>query len=69
MERVELRVPDMSCAHCEAAIRKALGALPGVAAVEVDLAAKRVRVEFDPARVSPEAIEKSVAEAGYTVAR
>lgn len=67
-ERVELNVPDMSCAHCEAAIKKALGALAGVATVEVDLAAKRVRVNYDPAQTSPQRIREAVADAGYTVA-
>ncbi|MGQ9531882.1 MAG: heavy-metal-associated domain-containing protein [Desulfotomaculales bacterium] len=67
-EQTELLVPDMSCAHCEAAIKKALGALAGVSAVEVDLGAKRVRVDYDPTLTSPERIKRAVAEAGYTVA-
>ena len=67
-ERAELKVPDMSCAHCEAAIKEAVGALAGVAAVEVDLGAKRVRVDYDPTLTSPERIKRTVADAGYTVA-
>jgi copper chaperone len=33
-----LSLPDMSCGHCKAAVEAALGAVPGVTAVEVDLA-------------------------------
>lgn len=63
----ELKVPDMSCSHCEAAIKKALDALPGVSAVEVDLGAKKVRVDYDPERTSLDRIREAVADAGYTV--
>ncbi|MFD2854530.1 heavy-metal-associated domain-containing protein [Seohaeicola zhoushanensis] len=42
-------VPDMTCGHCEKAVKGALAeALPG-APVEVDLAAHLVRVEGDAA--------------------
>jgi len=32
-----LSVPDVSCAHCKMAIEKAVGRLPGVARVEVEV--------------------------------
>ena len=37
-------VEGMSCGHCSAAVREEVGLVAGVAAVEVDLAAKRVTV-------------------------
>lgn len=55
------RVPDMSCGHCEGAIRTALGQrLPG-APVEVDLDAHTVRVQGDAAQA-----RAAIEEAGYT---
>ncbi len=40
MEKAVLHVEGMSCQHCVKAITKAVGGLPGVAGVSVDLAAK-----------------------------
>ena len=42
---IELSVNDMTCGHCVNAVTKALTALDPQASVDVDLAAKRVRVE------------------------
>ncbi|MFC4667940.1 heavy-metal-associated domain-containing protein [Seohaeicola nanhaiensis] len=54
-------VPDMTCGHCEKAVRGALGAaLPG-AGVEVDLAAHTVKVDGDAATA-----RAALVEAGYT---
>jgi copper chaperone len=41
---IELDVPDMTCGHCAATIRKAVSATDPGASCEVDLGAKRVRV-------------------------
>jgi copper chaperone len=40
-----LSIPDMSCGHCKAAVTTALTAVPGVAAVEVDLSDRSARVD------------------------
>ena len=50
-ENVCLTVNRMSCSHCEKQRqKKAVGALDGVDTVSVDLAGKKVCVEYDPAR-------------------
>ena len=38
-------VPGISCGHCKAAIEAAVATVAGVDAVEVDVAARTVRVE------------------------
>jgi copper chaperone len=43
-------VPDMSCSHCEATIRKALGAVYPADAIAIDLPGKKVRVRGDSVR-------------------
>jgi copper chaperone len=40
-----LSIPAMSCGHCKATVTAALSAVPGVAAVEVDLAGRTAHVE------------------------
>ena len=62
---VTLSVPDVSCAHCEHAITGALGAVPGVDAVTVDIPAKTVHVAFDQGRVRLDEIQRILAAEGY----
>jgi copper chaperone CopZ len=65
MERTTYAVLGMTCEHCRAAVREEVGAVPGVAAVEVDLSAGVLTVEGDG--VSPAAVAAAVEEAGYEV--
>ncbi len=65
MERVELVIEGMGCEGCVQAVREALGKLPGVRRVEVDLAAGRARVEQEG--VAAEALRAAVERAGYEV--
>lgn len=57
-------VEDMTCGHCEKAVKAALAeALPG-AAVTVDLAAHTVTVDGDAEKAA-----MAITEAGYTPVR
>jgi copper chaperone len=68
METITYTAPAISCEHCQHAIEGAVGALPGVQSVKVEIPAKSVQVSYDPARVSPETIEATLDEEGYPVA-
>jgi len=60
----EITVKGMSCAHCVAAITKAMGSLPGVSQVRVDLASGRV--SYDCAAPIPrEDLARVVKAAGF----
>lgn len=63
-----LNAPDISCDHCERAIKKALDSLPGVRRVEVDIPKREVHLEFDEGLVNQAAIETILAKEGYPVA-
>jgi copper ion binding protein len=67
VEHVTITAPDISCGHCVATIKEAVGSLPGVASVEADADTKRVAIDFDPGRVSQAQIEAALDEAGYPV--
>ncbi len=69
IDNIIFTVPDMSCSHCENSIKKAVGTLNGVENVIVDLASKKVSVEFEPAKVSAETIRNSIEDQGYEVKR
>lgn len=60
-------VLGMSCGHCSAAVTEALSALPGVRAVEIDLAGKQALVT---ASAAPDiaAVRNAIEEAGYQLA-
>lgn len=60
-------VSGMTCEHCVASVTGEVGAVPGVATVEVDLASGRLRVSAES--VDDGAILAAVTEAGYSAAR
>jgi copper chaperone len=64
-ERV-YEVPEVSCQHCVTAITAEVGAVDGVAAVDVDLDTKRVIVREHGA--DDAAIRAAIDEAGYEAA-
>ncbi|MDR3347991.1 MAG: copper ion binding protein [Acidaminococcales bacterium] len=66
MAKTVLKVEGMSCEHCVAAVKKAVGALSGVTAVSVDLNGKSVTVEHDPA-ADKAALTNAIEEQGYDV--
>jgi copper ion binding protein len=68
MEAVTVTAPNISCEHCKRAIEGAVGALPGVQSVHVEVPSKTVQVSYDPAQVSRATIEATLDEEGYPVA-
>jgi copper chaperone len=60
----EITVKGMSCAHCVAAVTKAMASLPGVSHVQVDLASGRVNYDC-AAPIPPEDLARVVKAAGY----
>ena len=68
MQTVTYIAPDISCAHCRRAIESAIGTLPGVEKVEVDVPERRVAVWFDPEQVTTSVLEETLEEEGYPVA-
>jgi copper chaperone len=66
-EITTLNVQGMSCGHCEASVKKAVGALGGVESVSVDLKGKTVTVDYDPGRVTLKAIKDAIEDQGYDV--
>ena len=67
METRSITVTGMSCDHCARAIRAEIGKLPGVAEIDVDVAAGRVRITGQ-ALPGDAALRDAVEEAGYEFA-
>ena len=62
---IELTVRDMTCGHCAATITGAVKALDPQSTCEVDLAAKRVRIE---SALSAERVRAAIERAGFSPA-
>ena len=56
-------VTGMTCAHCALSVQEEVADVPGVDAVDVELASGRLRVAGGG--FSDEAVRDAVAEAGY----
>ncbi len=70
MRPVETRlisVTGMSCDHCARTVRAEVGKLAGVADVDVDVAAGRVRITAEPLP-DDAALREAIEEAGYEFA-
>ena len=60
-------VTGMTCGHCVSAVTEEVTQVPGVTAVDVDLASGRLTVTSD-APVDEDAVRAAVDEAGYELA-
>ena len=68
MTEKTLRVPDMHCGHCKAAVEGALNKRSGVKRANADIENGTVEVSYDEGTVSTEQLKEAIEEAGYTVA-
>ena len=64
-ERLDLPIEGMTCASCAARIERRLNKLEGVTA-SVNYATEQAAVEYDPSRVTPDALIVAVEETGYS---
>jgi copper chaperone len=64
-----LRVPDMSCGHCEMSVQEALDELDGVERSKADHTTGEVKLTYDANRVTDEKLSEAIEEAGYTLQR
>ena len=64
-EEATFEVTGMSCASCVGRVEKALGDVPGVSAVSVNLATEKASVSYLPEEVSARELESAVEAAGY----
>ncbi len=65
MKRI-ITIEGMSCNHCTGRVKKALSALAGVTAVEVELASGKATVESEDI-VTDALLRETVEDSGYDV--
>ncbi len=67
MTREKFVVEGMSCGHCVATIKKAVGGLAGVINVDISLENKEVSVEFDENKLTIATVFTKIKTAGFEV--
>lgn len=65
MKKTKFDVTGMTCSACQAHVEKAVNALEGVSAVNVNLLRNYMQVEFDESLVTADKIIDAVVKAGY----
>ena len=66
-KKIEIKISGMTCATCAATIEKSLSNLKGITSASVNLGTETAVVEYDPAQVNPDDMEKTVTKSGYAV--
>ncbi|MBU4440630.1 MAG: cation transporter [Firmicutes bacterium] len=67
MKKIILNVESMSCAHCERAVKNAVGELDGVESVIVDLTGKTVEIEYNSDKLTFESFKAAIEEEDFKV--
>ena len=65
MEKVNLKVTGMSCAHCVNKVETALQGLQGVEKAKVNLKKETAKVKYDKTVQTLDKLTAAVKEAGY----
>ena len=65
--RIRARIAGMHCSLCTGTIEKALGRHAGVDMVAVSLTHEQALIEYDPSRVQPQTLLKTLYQMGYTI--
>lgn len=67
METITLDVKGMSCGGCVNSVKRVVGAIDGVARVDVVLETGKVSVSYDGSKAQPEQFKAAIRDAGYEV--
>ena len=67
LQSLTLPVDGMDCGGCVRSVDKAVRALPGVVDAQASLEPPQVVVQFDPGRVTREALVTAIEDAGFDV--
>jgi len=65
MERIEFKIPDMSCTACVMTLEGLEEDLEGVQRVKADYRRQRLTIEYDGTRVTVDQIDAAVRALGY----
>ncbi len=67
--RVVFAIRGLECASCAIDVGRALRKVPGISEININYVIDRGFVEFDPEKVTWDAVSKALTDRGYTVVR
>ncbi len=68
-ERVVFAIRGLECASCAIDVGRALRKIPGIAEININYMINKGYVEFDPERISWDAVSKALTDRGYTIVK
>jgi copper chaperone CopZ len=68
VQTLSMSIRGMTCGNCARGVERTLFATPGVTHATVDLQGASATVQYDAAKVTPEALAAAVRKLGYEVA-
>ena len=67
MQTATFNISGMSCGGCARSISNVLSSLDGVETADVSFDQHRAVVDYDAAKMNPDALKRAIEEAGYEV--
>ncbi len=68
-EKVSLPITGMTCVSCAKTIEKSIKKVKGVSKANINFAAEKAHIEFNPKLANKEQLENAIEESGYHVAK
>ena len=66
-QRVVFAIRGLECASCAIDVGRALRKIPGITEININYVANKGYVEFDPEKMTWEAVSKALTDRGFTV--
>ncbi len=66
-QRIVFAIRGLECASCAIDVGRALRKIPGITEININYVANKGYVEFDPEKMTWEAVSKALTDRGYTV--
>ncbi len=68
-ERIVFAIRGLECASCVIDVGRALRKVPGITEININYVINKGFVEFDPAKITWDAVSKALSDRGYTIVR
>ncbi len=68
-ERVVFAIRGLECASCAIDVGRALRKVPGIVEININYMINKGYAEFDPERITWEAVSKALTDRGYTIVK
>ncbi len=68
-ERIVFAIRGLECASCAIDVGRALRKVPGITEININYVVNKGFVEFDPAKITWDAVSKALSDRGYTIVR